>query len=101
VATRPDCGRSSMERTRRPRICCGIRWRARRARDRLDVLTVAVESKEITMSEDISTPVPDEPGQDPDAPLDEPTTDRLGLSDSPHSGYEEEMSEDGTRPQVD
>lgn len=47
------------------------------------------------MSEDVSTPIPDEPGQDPDAVLDEPGRDGHGLSDSPHSGYEEEMAADG------
>ena len=48
------------------------------------------------MSEDdVSTPIPDEPGQDPDAALEEPARDGHGLSDSPHSGYEEERTADG------
>ncbi|WP_199425092.1 hypothetical protein [Actinotalea solisilvae] len=40
------------------------------------------------MSEDVSTPIPDEPGQDPDAPLAEPVTDGYGLSGTPDSGYD-------------
>ncbi|GGB95676.1 hypothetical protein [Cellulomonas carbonis] len=55
------------------------------------------------MSEDVTVPIPDEPGQDPDASDDlgsaDGTTggpgDGHGLSDSPHSGYEEEMEADG------
>jgi hypothetical protein len=47
------------------------------------------------MSEDIINPIPDSPGQDPDAVVDEPFTDSHGLSDSPHPGYEEEMEADG------
>ncbi|KGM13944.1 hypothetical protein [Cellulomonas bogoriensis] len=43
------------------------------------------------MSEDVSTPVPDEPRQDPDNPGDETVEGGLGLSTSPHSGYEDEM----------
>lgn len=40
------------------------------------------------MSDDVSTPVPEQPGQDPDSPLAEPHGDGIGLSDSPHSGYD-------------
>ena len=40
------------------------------------------------MSEDVSTPIPDEPGQDPDAALQEPVTDGYGLSGTPDSGYD-------------
>ncbi|MDT0164390.1 hypothetical protein Q9R32_02325 [Actinotalea sp. AC32] len=47
------------------------------------------------MSEDVTVPIPDEPGQDPDAADDLGSTDGHGLSDSPHSGYEEEMEADG------
>jgi GMP synthase-like glutamine amidotransferase len=47
------------------------------------------------MSEDVSTPVPEQPGQDPESPLEEPRSDGVGLSGSPHSGYEEEMEADG------
>lgn len=40
------------------------------------------------MSEDVSTPVPDQPGQDPEAPQQTPVTDGYGFSDSPDAGYD-------------
>ena len=40
------------------------------------------------MSEDISTPIPDQPGQDPDSAEDVPFTDGYGFSNSPDSGYD-------------
>ena len=40
------------------------------------------------MSEDISSTIPDEPGQDPDAAEPGPYTDGYGLSGSLDSGYE-------------
>lgn len=46
------------------------------------------------MTEDVTTPIPDEPGQDPRS-VEDPLPDGHGLSDSPHSGYEAEMEADG------
>ncbi len=40
------------------------------------------------MSEDVSTPIPDEPGQDPDSPVQDEVTDGYGFSDTPDSGYD-------------
>lgn len=40
------------------------------------------------MSEDTSTPIPDEPGQDPESPQLEPHTDGYGFSDTEDAGYE-------------
>lgn len=39
------------------------------------------------MSEDVSSTIPDEPAQDPEAPQTEPVDDH-GLSDTPDSGYD-------------
>jgi hypothetical protein len=48
------------------------------------------------VSEDVSGPIPEFPGQDPESPLDEPHTDGHGFSDSPDSGYELDPDDDAT-----
>lgn len=55
------------------------------------------------MTEDISTPIPEEPGQDPESPVQDPVNDGYGFSDSPHSGYdlgEEDPAEGSSRETV-
>ncbi|WP_188037858.1 hypothetical protein [Actinotalea sp. JY-7885] len=55
------------------------------------------------MSEDVSTPIPDEPGQDPDAPVQDPVNDGYGFSDSPTSGFDlgnEDPAISSTREEV-
>ncbi len=40
------------------------------------------------MSDELGEPIPEDPGEDPGTSPDEPRTDGIGLSDSPHSGYD-------------
>lgn len=50
------------------------------------------------MSEDISTPIPDQPGQDPDAVEPGEHTDGYGFSGTLDSGYELGPDGDGEPP---
>lgn len=55
------------------------------------------------MSEDVSTPIPEQPGQDPASPVDDPVNDGYGFSDSPDSGYDlgaEDPAEGSSRETV-
>jgi hypothetical protein len=45
--------------------------------------------------DDPLAPIPDLPGQDPDAAEPGPWTDGFGLSDTPDSGYDIDRSKDG------
>ena len=45
------------------------------------------------MSEDVSAPIPEFPGQDPGSAVEEPHTDGYGFSDTPDAGYELDRDE--------